>query len=576
MFVLGSSSWRVVGVRKDRLLVEEAPGTTPTVPWWLGPVEPRTVEAGKRAGILRREIAARLDDPDVRPWLQEEYHLCPDGATALVDYVREQRAAAGLVPDHESLLVETWRDELGRTNVIVHSCYGERINKAWGVAIASRANEEFRQDWSVTASNDALLLTRAELTTPPLRDVGAARLLGMDAGTVSQLVTKGASGSVAAASAFRDAATCSFQILRAWQGNRVPLWLQRHRAQELYEAAGGCREYPVVAEVLREYLQDSLDLPGLEELLRRIESAEVALIFQDVESPSPFAHSLLLHERYQEDHQMGRDRRAHLLRLHRQVLQEVLSSEEMANLLDGRAIERLELQLLHRSEMTQARSSDELAQAIRDLGDVPGTIEALAHVTDGDLTEMLLPLVQEGRVVGISVPDCDEDPVRLVAADLWREYHDAFGLGHKGQKLSVLVPRIEDGAIVGFDTAGATDLIPARWRKKTAQAAARRSVIERHLTRRGPVTQYEIMNHTGWPISVVEGILHELVGTGKVACGVYTSSKPTPQWINRANLEEIHRLTMGYQCGIWSPFSKTSCRHGNRWLYLYACRPNPS
>ncbi len=108
VFVIGSSSWRVVGVRRNRLLLEGAPGAMPTVPWWLGPVGSRTVEAGRRVGILRREMAARLDDPHLCECLQDEYYLCPDGATATADHVRQQRAAAGVIPDHETLLVETW------------------------------------------------------------------------------------------------------------------------------------------------------------------------------------------------------------------------------------------------------------------------------------------------------------------------------------------------------------------------------------------------------------------------------------------------------------------------------------
>ena len=98
VFVLGSSAWRMVGVERNRLQVEDAPGSTPTVPWWHGAVASRTVEVGRRVGRLRRDIAERLRDPDLVPWLRKEYHLCADGAAALVDYVREQHAAAGVVP----------------------------------------------------------------------------------------------------------------------------------------------------------------------------------------------------------------------------------------------------------------------------------------------------------------------------------------------------------------------------------------------------------------------------------------------------------------------------------------------
>lgn len=86
-------------------------------------------------------------------------------------------------------------------------------------------------------------------------------------------------------------------------------------------------------------------------------------VFRDAESPSPFAHSVLVQDVYKKsgEYQMGRERRAHLLRLHRQVLQEVLTTEQMAQILDPRAIEKMEKRLLHQSEETQAKNADELA-----------------------------------------------------------------------------------------------------------------------------------------------------------------------------------------------------------------------
>ena len=547
VFVLGSSSWRMVGVRKNRLLVEAAPGATPTVPWWLGPVESRTQEVGAGIGVLRREVARRLDDPGLGKWLQREYHVGPHAAAALIEYVREQHLTAGLVPDERRLLVESWRDELGQLNVIVHSPYGSRINRTWGIAVAARAKKEFSQDWSVSAANDVLLLTRREGPAPPLHDVDARKLLDNSLRTSLTATVAGLAKDAASfGSSFRDAAVCAFQILRAWQGKRVAPWLQNHRAAELYEAAKDHPEYPVIEEVFREYVSESLDVPGLAALLERIEAGEAELVFRDVQSPSPFAHSLLVQDRYAGDHQMCRDRRAHLLRLHRQVLQEVLTSQQLAELLDARAIQRLEGKAGHRTEKYRVRNPDELAQAIRDAGDVPAAAEALQEIARGDAVAMLRPLVKARRVVGIHLPTAEVDPVRLVAADLWRQYRDAFVPTRKRGKLEVLIPQIRKGEIVGFEAESAAKSIPARWRKKTPQAEARAAVIERYLKSSGPVTQYDVINRTGWPIGQVESILDGLVAAGIAAKGVYTPDKPSPQWVNKANLEEIHRLTMGY------------------------------
>ena len=571
VFVLGSTAWRLMGVRRNQLLVKEAPGSTPTVPWWHGPVEARTTEVGEWIGELRRAVTSKLDDPDLLPWLQKEYRLCPHAAAALADYLREQKLASGLVPDHRRLLVELWRDELGRSNVIVHCPYGERTNRTWGVALAAMARKSLRQQWSVTATNDLILLTQEKRAPRKLTEADARTLLSLvTPNDLESLVARGAEDGAILASSFREVAVCAFQVLRAWQGKRVPFWLQNYRAGELFESAGKCKEYPVVAEVLRGYLEEALDVPGSCGLLKRIESGEVELTFQEVEAPSPFAHSMLIQDLYRGDHQMGRARRAQLLRVHRQVLQEVLNDEQMAAILDPRAIERLEMRQLHRSEATQARSADELAKVIRDLGDPPATVEAIGEVVDGDAARMLESLVEEKRVVAIKIPEVESSPVRLVAADLWREYHDAFGLGRGSRSAAVLVPKIRKGEITGLDSVSATKWIPARWRKNAGQGEARRSVIERYLRCRGPVTLYEIANHTGWPIGAIEGILDELVAEGKVAQGVYTSDKPRPQWVNKANLEEIHRLTMGYlkrELAACAPYEVVDFM--TRWQHLH-------
>jgi len=145
------------------------------VPWWLGTMDSRTPEAGRKVGVLRRRIAERLDDPDIAAWLQRAYYLCPHAAHALIDYMRESQVIAGCVPDERRRLVESWRDELGRMNVILHSPFGYRINRTWGIAVDEAAKRRWRQD-SITATNDIILLTRREGAVPLQRGPAWARL----------------------------------------------------------------------------------------------------------------------------------------------------------------------------------------------------------------------------------------------------------------------------------------------------------------------------------------------------------------------------------------------------------------
>jgi ATP-dependent helicase Lhr and Lhr-like helicase len=547
VFVLGSTTWRVTGVRKNQLLVKEAPGATPTVPWWTGPIQPRTIESGEFVGRLRREIAERLESPELDGWLQETYHLDPNAASAASEYVREQMAVAGMVPDHENLLIETWTDELGRINVVLHSPFGQRANHTWGICLAEAARSHLQQEWQITATNDHLLLGLPEPETPPVHKPDAEKLLALvGPGDLPNYALDASSKAIGAGTAFRDAASVAYQILRAHSGKRVPFWLQSHRAHELFEIAGKEQTYPIVSEVVREYRDSSLDVPGLTNILRRVASGKIRLHFKTVESPSPFVHSLLIQEVYESSHEMGRSRRAHLLRLHREVLQKVLSEEQMAQLLDPRAIERVERRLLHLSENRRARSSEELAQTLRERGDLPANLDALSGICEGDARELLQPLLATHSTVAIDLVDCDRDPIRLVVGDLWREYHDAFASKSGSARPRVLLPRLIEGEIAVDDHAAISKVIPAQWRKSIPREEARRNVIERYLRCHGPVTPYDLANHTGWAVAEIETHLSTLVDDGVAAKGVYIADKPRPQFVNKVNLEEIHRLTMGY------------------------------
>jgi len=547
IFVFGSSTWKVTGKRKNRVYVEETPGATPTVPWWTGPIQPRTPEVGRAVGELRCVIAQRIDDPHLQKDLQTQYCLGPDAAGAVIDYIREQIKASGFVPDHENLLVELWKDELGRFNIIIHCPLGQRVNHGWGAALALAAKERLKQEWTVSTSNDLIILSLSSKGDFPGRKIDAEAILGLvTCDSLETITRKDAERAMFGDTHFREAAVTALQIVRAYKGKRIPLWLQTHRAQELFEAAKQDPDYPIFQEVRRHYLEQALDVGELEHLLQDIQQKKTRLIFKTVTSPSPFAHSLLITTQYRTDHQMGRERRAHLLRLHQEVLKEVLSTEQLAQLLDKRAIEKLEKRVSHRSEVNQARNKDELAQVIRDLGDVPACRQAVEAIAGEKGMQFIKALVREKRVVSTLIPDIDNDNVRLVSSDQWRQYHDAFT--HKASgRLKVLIPVITAKNDFGKPRAhNATDIIAPRFRKRITRTAAEKAIAERYLKSHGPISLYDIMDCYGWPAGTAEKALTAVVTSGKAHKGIYTGDKPQPQWVNKANLQEIHRLTMTY------------------------------
>ena len=568
IFALGNSSWRVRGKRKNRVMVEEAPGATPTVPWWTGGVVKRTEEVGRKVGMLRREIARRSDDRSCIAWLQSEYRLCADGAEALREYVRSQQLACAIVPDHEHLLAENWRDELGRSNVIIHCPLGERINRTWGLALTEAARDIRDEEWSLTASNDLILLTLKHEREGSPRNTGADDLLSLvHDKNLDFYLLRGIQ--ITGGSRFRGVATCALQILRAKEGKRVPVWLQNHRAQELFDAAIDNPDYPLFKELRQLTIEETLDFEGCKQLLLNIREKHSAVSVRDSESPSPFCHTLLVKSHYAEGgHQMGRERRAHLLRLHRKILEDVLTTEELAEILDDRAIEKMEAKQLHRSEETRARNADELAQAIHDIGEIPADVQLIKAMNESNELDPLHELVNDARIVAVRVPDCEENPVRLVTADSWRLYFDAYAA--KDAKPTALRPRLKDESFSDFEETSPEDVISQRWLEPYERSIARKEVLSRYLRSRGPISLYEIINHTGWTPNLTKDLLSALEADGSVASGVYTSSKPKPQWVDRTNLEHIHRLTMGYlrrELAACAPYEVVD--FVSRWQHLH-------
>ena len=547
VFVLGSSAWRVVGTERGRLLVEEAPGSTPTVPWWHGPIESRTPEVGRRVGELRRVVAGGLGDPLLFERLCADYSLAPEAAAAVVAYVREQHAAAGIVPDHESLLIETWRDELGRWYVLVHSPFGERVNRTWGMALARSAEATRGEQWSVTATNDLLMLGAPQAASADAPPPDARELMALvSSASLREAAVASSRTALGSGTAFREAAVVSLQVLRSAQGGRVPLWLQNYRAQELHEVSRDSVGYPVNAEVVRGYVDEVLDVPALTELLSRIERGEARLVFRMAECPSPFAHSLLLRGADPSAAAGGRERRAQLLRLHRRLLEEVLTSEEMADLLDPRAIGEVEGRLQHTRPGRRARDSEELWEIMRRLGGLPAAPDALASVCEAPPCGLLEPLVGSGRVVALESPGGDGSPPLLVVTEQWAETRAALGHSEPDRGRTVLVPEMADGRIAGFVSEPAARKLGAvaRWRGSRRDAEV--AVLERFLRCRGPITVYDVAERTAWAPGEAEALLTELEESGTVVRGIFTGTKPRPQWVNKANLEEIHRLSLRY------------------------------
>jgi ATP-dependent Lhr-like helicase len=366
VILLGNTSWRVRRIEAaGRVLVEDAHGAPPSLPFWTGEAPQRTGVLSDGVSQLREEIAARTvmlapgcvapADPDVMSstaWLMEECGVCSYGARQLVAYIVAGRAVLGAVPSKTTLIAERFFDEGGGMQLILHAPLGGRINKAWGLALRKRFCRGFNFELQAAATDNGINISLAEQHSFPLADV----FQFLTELTVKSLLEQASIASPIFKTRWRWAAGRSLQLLRTSNGKRIAPQVQRTRSEDLmasvFPQAAACFEtivgdiqipdHPLVREVMQDVLQEAMDLKGLLGMLRGIADGTIRCLAVDSPVPSQFAHELLNANPYAYLDEAGlEERRARAVSLQKGIPASVL---EQAGKLDLEAIETVRAQ----------------------------------------------------------------------------------------------------------------------------------------------------------------------------------------------------------------------------------------
>ena len=256
-FVLGASSWRIEDITHDRVLVSPAPGEPGKMPFWKGDRAGRPLELGIAIGRLMRELL-RLSPAAARDRLTRDHDLDERAAEHLLQYLRDQVAVAGALPDQSTILVERVRDELGDWRVCVLSPRGGRVHAPWAMAAAAGIRERTGIDVETLWGDDGFVVRFPDMDRPP-----DPRLLLPDPDEVQSLVVRQLGATALFASKFRENAARSLLLPKRRPGMRAPLWQQRKRAADLLAVASRYGSFPVLLETYRECLRDFFDMPAL-------------------------------------------------------------------------------------------------------------------------------------------------------------------------------------------------------------------------------------------------------------------------------------------------------------------------
>ncbi len=523
-FILGASTWRIVDITHDRVLVVPAPGEPGKMPFWKGDGPGRPLEFGRRIGALVRELRA-VPKPAALTRLVAEHDLDPAAAENLLQFLADQEAATGQVPDDRTIVIERTRDELGDWRVCVLTPFGSRIHIPWAMAVGARIRAAGGPEVETLWGDDGFVLRFPDTDEPPDPD-----WILVESAEAMQMVLRQLGSTALFAGRFREAAGRALLLPRRRADQRSPLWQLRKRSYDLLSVASRYPSFPLLLEAYRECLRDVFDMPALIETLRAIEQRQLRVHVVETRKPSPFASSLLFsyvaNFVYDGDAPLA-ERRAQALTIDQDQLRELFGEADLRELLDADAIAEVEETAQCLAEAHRARSADGIHDLLLRLGDLSRE-EIARRVALPELLPHVDWLLRARRLLEIRIAG----DRRLIAVEDAARYRDALGIPlPPGLPVSLLEPVAQP--VLEF--------------------------VRRYARTHGPFTQREVADRFGLDAAVIETVLHQLTVDGRILEGGfrpggfqhpigYTTSAGSPglhrEWCDTEILRQIRRKSL--------------------------------
>ena len=539
IFQLGVSAWRILKVSQGKVLVEDAHGQPPTIPFWLGEAPARTAELSDEVSALRAEIDERLgaqQPPDLERvkdtavWLAAEAGIEGVAAEQAVEYLAATKAALGVIPTQQSIVLERFFDESGGMQLVLHAPFGGRVNRAWGLALRKKFCRAFNQELQAAATEDNIVLSLGPQHSFPLDDV----FHYLSSKSAQDVLTQALLAAPMFEVRWRWNATRSLAVLRHERGKKVPPPIQRMRAGDLLAAVfpsqTACAEnvagdieippHPLVRQTVDDCLHEAMDVDAFLDLLRRIEHGGLRSLAVDTVEPSPMAHEILSAKPYAFlDDAPLEERRAQAVMMRRTI--DIESARDLG------ALDASAIALVREQAWPDPRDADELHDDLALLG----------FATESEATpwaDLLAELTAERRAAKVT-PSEGEPPPLWTAAERLPLFEAVFPslLGGGGR----IEPPVE---------------APERERARAwERGEALIELVRGRMESLGPVTAHSLAASIGLDVREIDTALAALETEGAVLRGSFT---PRPangttavveeEWCDRRLLARIHRYTL--------------------------------
>ena len=535
VFILGNNSWRILHVRGTTMTVEDAQGAPATIPFWFGEAPGRTIELCTELSKVRSDIETALKSATAIKCaidLAEEFKMSDYAAEQAVNYIASQIAATGTIPTLNTIIFERFFDESGGMQLVVHSPYGSRVNRAWGLAMRKRFCRSFNFELQAAADENGFILSLGPQQSFPLENMFSLVPTNVAKKAIEQALLAVPLFQVR----WRWNVTRALAVLRSNSGKRVPPALQRFRADDLltsvFPQSTACLEHitgdieipyehPLVNQTMIDCLHEALDLDLWMDVLKKAENGEIKFLACDTTEPSPFSYQLIHANVYAFlDDAPAEERRTRALQTRRSV-----SPDDVRDLgwMDPQIIQKVV-----NDAAPLVRSADELHDTL--------LVQRLLPLSEcREWQKFLDELTAEGRAALLEV---DADFKIAFAVERWSLIKEIWP-----DKTPEPDFKIPDRLLIPF-----------------TREAAIKSVVKGKIEVSGPITGKELAELFHLPFIEIHIALLALENDGVILRGNFSKTVRDPQqiledlqkeipdeeieWCERRLLARIHRLTL--------------------------------
>jgi ATP-dependent Lhr-like helicase len=528
IFQLGNASWKIIQIGPGIVRVEDAHGQPPGIPFWLGEAPARTAELSRAISELRERVENKISElreensdkekilSALADWFVAEFSLSISAARQLADYFFAAFQSLGVLPSQNKIVMERFFDESGGMQLVIHSPFGARLNRAWGLALRKRFCRSFNFELQSAATDDAIVLSLGTQHSFPLDEV----FRYLNSKTVREILIQALLDSPMFPIRWRWNATRSLALPRNRAGKKIPAPLQRMESENLLAAVFpdqlACPEnlvgdrivpdHPLVRQTIEDCLIEAMDIDGLENLLHKIERGEIQCLARDLPEPSPLASEILNARPYAFlDNAPLEERRTQAVYTRRAS---ETSGQNGLGILDAAAIERVCAEA-----WPQAANADELHETLLQLGVATGEELKRCNPDSENFLKLLANEKRAGKLCGKF----------WVAAERLPLVQTIF----PNQKIEppIFAPEFEAKKV---------------WERETAL----RELVRGRMEVVGPITAKSLAEFFQLPVSEIEQALLALEAEGFILRGKFRPGATEIEWCDRRLLARIHRLTI--------------------------------